>query len=357
MKLSNSPSENDDAPNPFLSSSASSTPPPVAPKNAPAPNAPASSTAREIFAANAQDNSAAALRAERSRLVASSYRPSGRIGTAGFPLLLVWPILVGALGGYVFWISNWHTLLVSQIVLGFALGFTMFPAIYFGKVRNPRAAATSAVFAALVALLCWHAMAAKELRDEYIGYFTKLAVQAKVPPSQARARISGMLTPYRTARLYAQDRTAYGVTLTSDSDSRSGGSGGTRIVGAWYWLLAFFEFAMTALMAAILAMAWATKRFSEERDRWYRRKLMANVNSAQAMSVLEMLQSGQWSQAGNLARSAKSKEGFALTIYDCPPQSDGVVTMTTSAGNNQTHHLFEAEVPAENIARLRGENV
>lgn len=349
MKLSNSPSENDGEPNPFSSSSAADAPP-VAPKNAPD-----SSTAREIFAANAQDNSAAALRAERTRLVASSYRPSGRIGAAGFPLLIFWPLLVGALGGYVFWISQWHTLLVSQIALGIALGLLMFPAIYFGKVRNTHAAATSAVFAALIALLCWHAMAAKELRDEYIGYFTQLAVQAKVPEAKARAQISGLLTPYRTARLYAKDRTAYGVTLRSDSDSRSGSSGGgTRIVGAWYWLLALFEFAMTALMAAIIAQAMAIKRFSEERDRWYRRKLLSNVNPAQAMTVLEMLQSGQWQQAGNLARSAKSKEGFALTIYDCPPQSDGVVTMTSSAGNNQTHHLFESEVSADNLALLRG---
>ena len=351
MKLSNSPSENDGAPEPFSSSSASDAPPPVAPKNAPA-----SSTAREIFAANAQDNTAAALRADRVSIVASSYRPSGRIGAAGFPLLFVWPILVGALGGYLYWISNWHTLLVSQIVLGFALGLLMFPAIYFGKVRNTRAAATSAVFAALIALLCWHAMAANELRQEYIGYFTRLAVQAKVPEAQASARIASLLTPYRTARLYAKDRTAYGVTLRSDSDSRRG-SGGTRIVGPWYWLLALFEFGMTALMAAVIAQAAAMKRFSEERDRWYRRKLLAIVNAGQAGSVLQMLQNGQWQQAGELARTAKSKEGFALTIYDCPPQSDGVVTMTSSAGNNQTHHLFEAEVPAENIARLRGENI
>jgi hypothetical protein len=55
-----------------------------------------------------------------------------------------------------------------------------------------------------------------------------------------------------------------------------------------------------------------------------------------------------------VARAYRSPDnsGAAITIYDCPPQCDGVVTVTTDV-NNQTHFAFEAAASAEQIAALR----
>ncbi len=316
-------------------------------------------TARDIFAINAQENTAKALAADNASVVASSYKPSGRIGALGMPMLVLWPLLVGVLVGYGHWIvtQSWNSVFITNLLLGIVLGCALFPAIYAGKVRNTRAAAASGTLAALVALLCWHTLAARQLRNDYIDYIMQPGVEAKAPqPSQAarqqaRARLEQMMTPATAARLYVQDRLMRGITLSSSSRSR--GESATRVAGAWYWLLAAFELALSALMAAIVAQSFAARRFSEASDSWYRKKLLAVVNPAQCATVIKMMRDGDWRGAGTLSRASKTDSGYAVTIYDCAPQSDGVVTVTCEV-NKKMHHFFESEVSAQNITQLRG---
>lgn len=346
---------NDSSPQPFSSSTATDQ------TNAgiESKNAPASTVASEIFAANKAENKVPARGTAGNKVTGPSYKPSGRIGDLGLPLLLLWPFAVGAGIGYVYWLISQQTnpLFFSQMFLGIALGLAMFPAIRLGKCRSTRAAVASACVAAFVALLLWHALQARQMRTDYIDYVTKLFVQARLPAAQARAKAEKALTPQVTARLYLKERTKYGVTLREQSSTSSSyGStytSATRVVGVWFWVLCAFELLLTALLASVAAQIMASLRFNEERDAWYRKRTLATVQPSRAYELLQFMKAGQWREAGALARSAKAGEGYLVTIYDCAPASNGVVTVTQSV-NKQTHYLLETPVSQQEIALLRG---
>ena len=319
-----------------------------------------SSVAREIFAANVAKNKVPARGTKSNRVTGPSYKPSGRIGDLGLPLLMLWPLIAGVVIGYGYWLfsQQWNPLFFSQILLGLALGLAMLPAIRLGKCRNTRAAIASAIATSLIAFLLWHGLQARQLRTDYVGYITSLGVKSKIPEVQARAKAEQFLTPDRTARLYLKERTVNGVTLREDSGStlsNSASGSGTHIVGLWYWVLEAFELVIVALMASVVAQNIASNRFSEERDNWYRKKVLCAVQPTKTRALLRLMQAGQWREAGALARSSTTQNGYTVTIYDCAPASNGIVTVTQGV-NKQTHHLFEAEVSQENIALLRHPN-
>ena len=196
---------NDSSPQPFSSSTATDQQNAgPEPRNAPSENAPDSAVAREIFAANKAENKVPSRGMAGNKVVGPSYKPSGRIGDLGLPLLLLWPLVAGVVVGCLYWLVSQQTnpLFFSQIFLGIALGLAMFPAIRLGKCRSTRAAVASAVGAACFALLLWHGLQARQMRTEYIDYVTRLSVQARLPEAQARAKAEKALTPQVTARLY-----------------------------------------------------------------------------------------------------------------------------------------------------------
>ncbi|RYG69523.1 hypothetical protein EON80_09630, partial [bacterium] len=66
------------------------------------------------------------------------YRPSGRIGALGIPLLLFTLLLVPLWAAFLY-DKLWHfrnMAFFSAIALGVLVGFATYPAIHFGKVRN-----------------------------------------------------------------------------------------------------------------------------------------------------------------------------------------------------------------------------
>ena len=345
----------DNSPNPFSSSSAIDNAQPQESSSLPP-------TARDIFAVNAQVNQAP-KRAKGTRankpINNSIYKPSGRIAPYGVPLLVLWTLPASTLVGFAYWLFTqyWNPVFFAQIFLGFALGAAMFPAIRLAKCRNTKIAVGAAVLLSVLTLVMWHALEARDLRSDYVDYVTKLGVQSGVPEATAHARAEAFLTPTRTARAYLRTVTRYGVTLRDEDSSHISGSsqGGTRVVGAWYWLMQAFELLIAAVCAAAIAQGAASARFSEACDRWYRKSKFASVAPSRVVELMDLMKDSRWREAGQLVQKSRSESTFSLTIYDCAPASDGFVALMQTA-NNQTACLFESVASQQDIALLRNPN-
>ena len=323
---------------------------------------------KAIFAANAQVNAPQRVVAkapaetptEQAAATATGYKPSGRVGALMPLMFLVWAPLAAALCGFLYSLMTgfFNPFVIGECLLGFLLGLTLWPAIRLGKCRNVKVAVALGIVAALWTYFAYLVADAVAAREDYAQAATQYVAQRfQMPAPQARALVEARLTPVRYFKLYMEERAASGVSLHDEKDARVRGvasSGGMQFSGVGYWLLMAGQVVLIALLAAGVTANAAGGRYSEEQDRWYRKKSLYSVNPADVTPLLALARSGRWKEAGALAKASKTGGaiGVVVTVYDLPPQGGGFVEITAGV-ENKTHRLFEAPVTVEEIRQLR----
>ncbi len=348
------PSPGDNSP--FSSSSHEpGTPPPFASKPSPdSANLPKS--VQEIMATNAKVNSGTG--GTRLSVVKTSYKPSGKVGPLAWPLMLVLSLGGGALVGAMwhFLAPNFNTLLFTQLIMGGALGAILFIAATVGKVRSARFAAGWGVLGTLALYGTYHTLAAAEMRSEILDAFSqRIASSGKGGPSpaQVRAGLAKKFTLPRAIGLYWRENYKYGVTLRDDhTSSINGSSSGTHLDGIGYVILLMGEIGLASAFAALIPAAAASRRFSEETDRWFNRKRVFGLPASALEPTVRALEAQDWAKAASYGIK-QVKQTNVGTVYasTVPGASTGWIEVIYAV-EKQQKLLFERELPVEALRAL-----
>ncbi len=314
-------------------------------------NVPAS--VREIMAQNAVQSAARQSKGGGLPVVASSYKPSGKVGPYAFmPMLLV--TLVGALltsAIYFFVSPHFNYLLVTQIYLGGLIGGAVWLGAKAAKARSSCYVRAFAVVATLLVFGIYHTAMVWQGREDSLDYYAPLmAKKSGQSVSVTRAKMAQQLSMARAAQYYWQDNYDEGVTLTDDNNV---GSSGTHLAGLAYVGLLLFEFGFTALIAAAVAATATTARFSESQGRWYCKKRAFAVKSPDLWEILRALQAEDFARARQIAlnRTFRANAVGAVYFSRVAGEAGGWIEMTVTQDKRQ-HLLYEAQVSDDKLRAL-----
>lgn len=331
---------------------------PVPNSNLAAPNdsLPVPASVKEIMATNAQVNSGAG--ATGLPVVVKSYKPSGRVGPLAWPIMLMFALASGVLVGtiYHFVAPSFSTLLFTQLLLGAALAVPMYLGATLSKLRSANFGVAFGVLATLVLYATFHTWGAWQMREDVLGMFSTQLARAsggKATPSQVRARLGRRFTLPRAIELYWKDRYQSGVTLRDEDTSKVGSStAGTSIAGPAYVGLLVCEIGLTALIAAIGAGAVATRRFSEEGNRFYSRKRVFGLSRSGLAPTIRAFQAGDWDKGAQYGIQKIKQENPATVFASTVPGAQTGWLEVVYSANKETKLLFEKEVPIEALRTL-----
>lgn len=289
------------------------------------------------------------------------YVASGRLDKSTWPLLALSIPVASILVAYIRFrlVGDSGTVFLTQAIIGAAVGALMFPALQLGKCRNTKIAGTAALLATLLSYIAHTGFMAASERPEYVAYYTEdVARSRKISTQQAHAVVENGLTPLRYARMWFGDRAINGVTLSNSSSSSSSSrlrDSGTRITGLGYYAFELAECLLAAFFAFIISSNIAGRRFSETHDSWYRKKKLSRFKSEQIPAVLDLIEQDSWGAAGTLIKSSNggsNKDNGTINLYQVPGQEEGIVSLTRTSGK-QSHLLFEAFIPEEDMRQLK----
>lgn len=303
---------------------------------------------------------AAAPAAPTSVSAPTEYKPSGKIGPLGWPLLAVTFLLAPVVLGYLYdvsahfglgLLSSMWMILIAAAVLGGLVGAAFFPAIQLGKVRNAPLVLGLAFVAGLGAFGVSMLAESNKYRGEMIEIFAPImAKEEKISASQAQAQLSERLSLFKTAQIYWGARVEDGLTV-----SRRGS--GTQINGTMFVALKAIEALLCSIGAVIVANLLVSRRFCEEFNRWYVSKNLFNVLPDAVPALVAAGNAGQWEQFRQIAAASKDpnyKEFKpSITLFSVPDKEGGIVQIRGFVSANQNvGTVFEREVSGEELRRL-----
>lgn len=226
----------------------------------------------------------------------AGYQPSGKIGRLGLPYLLITLLLLppaaaflyvktAHFGGSVF--SSIWALVITSALLGAVVGAGFFPAIQFGHVRNVPVAVVFGLLAGALVLPLSMGIEAMEHRDEV----------AKQKSSEASA-----LSPVQVTKLYWQSYAQGGIKVTGRRAREA------NIDGGMFWALTGIQWLLAALTAAVGALLWANRRYSEEAGRWYISKTIGNVLPQRLPDLIAAGNAADWTRFARVMNESKDPQ-------------------------------------------------
>lgn len=277
-------------------------------------------------------------------------RPSGRLGPLGAPLLLltllVLPLLAAFLYNTLWQFGN--LLVFSAIGLGVLVGFAMYPAIHFGKVRNR---AVAGVLGAIIGFATYGSAMGLEAwgyRSQFVADDINYLTKAQgVAPAKAKSMVEAHYTPLNMATTYWQERATAGVTLTS-SRTRSS----SQVTGTTFWVLQGLELVLVTIIGMGMAIFFAGRRYSEEFNRWYNTKLLGSVHAANFEELMAAAHNSDWARARQCIGSEKSSSqvGAQLDVAYLPEKPGGLLTISAKVHKNKgLEPIFERELSNEEM--------
>ena len=285
-------------------------------------------------------------------IVAPSYKPSGKVGPYAFlPMFLatvVGALLVGT--AYFFIAPHFNYLLATQAYLGALLGGAIWLGAKAARARSSRYAQAFAVLGTLLLFAVFHGATIWQTRAAMLDYYApQMAQKSGLSLAATRAQMERQLTFARAARFYWQDSYADGVTISDDKDD----SGGTQLSGLAWVALEACEIGFTMLIAAAVATAATTARFSETQGRWYRRKRAFAVKSADTWTVLSALQAGDYAGARAIAaRNSKKETALGGVYFSRVAGEPGGWAEFALTQDKKTHLLYEAQISDDALRAL-----
>ncbi len=274
----------------------------------------------------------------------ASYRPSGKVGPLGWPLLLLSLFLVPLVSGFLYE-KLWHFgefLIFSSIALGALVGALLFLPVHFGKVRNPLLAAILGCIIGAATFGTSMFLQAQQHRDTYIAYETEYLVKTKgVKPQQARDAVTKFYTPLNMTRYYWQDRAQAGVTLTS---SRRRGQ--SQLSGGMFWALEGLEFFLVALCGGFLARYAAKRRFSEDTTEWFTTKAVYGISPLYVGPFMQSLDENDFDKARRIAATTAGQQvGAQAVVSYLKEKSGGILTIKARTHKNkEMQPIWEREL-------------
>jgi hypothetical protein len=302
-----------------------------------------------LFAANKNANARTMMPALGMPIVAG-YRPSGRVGVLAFPLALLALVVVPTLSAWLY-LSLWHfghMLLLSQILLGVAAGVMLFPVVHVGKMRSPVMAGTLGVLIGLATFLGAMGWEAWQFRPQYIaGESTYLANKYHLSPQKARAATEKFYTPTNTIKFYWMDRASAGLTVTS-----SHGGGASHMGGALFWVVEGCELLLVTVVAALIAVQFSQRRFSEEFNRWFVTKNFGVVHPLHLEPLLDTLRVGNYAHASRFSYYHRKDypHGPQVSASYLPQKAGAVLTVSAKTDTKKgLQTVFERELTNEEM--------
>jgi hypothetical protein len=277
-------------------------------------------------------------------------KSSGSFGIMGPPLLLLTLLIVPPVAALLY-DKLWHfgnMLIFSALAFGLLVGFAMYPAIHFGKVRNKAMAVIMGAIIGFAAFVGAMGLEAWGYRSQFVDYDVASLVKSKgVQPQQARQMAEAYYTPFNMTKTYWEERSAAGMTITS-SKTRSQ----SQISGTIFWVLQGLELGLATLITAGLAAFFAGRRYSDEFDRWYNTKLLGSVHAANFQELMNAANSGDWAKVRACIGSEKSSSqvGAQLDVAYLPEKPGGWLTISAKVHKNKgLQPIFTQELTNEEM--------
>lgn len=272
------------------------------------------------------------------------YKPSGKVGPMGWPLILVTFLMAPGLAAFLYdktahfgmgLFSSMWTVLIGAALLGALIGAAFFPAIHFGKVRNANLAALVGCLAGLIAF-------SMALSQEASAHRAAV-VSASAPQTTSDATQVQAESPITATRQYLEQRAQSGLEVTG----RRGR--GANINGKMFWALLGIE-ALLCAIAATLVMYFAVgRRYSEERNCWFISKTPYNVLPHDVPAIVQAANARDWSRVAQIAAASKDpnfKEFKPpLVVHYVPEKPGGILEIRAIADPKQpVATVFESEL-------------
>lgn len=319
------------------------------PTSNPFDNPASTSEASALFAANKNTNTRTMMPAQGMPTVAG-YHPSGRIGVLALPLMLVSLVVVPALCAslYVSLAHFGHLMLISQILLGVLVGAMLFPVVHLGKMRNPVLAGTLGAIIGAATFLGAAGWEAWQFRPQYIaGESAYLVQKYHISPQQARAATEKFYSPVNTFKFYWLDRASVGLTVTSSS-----GRGASHMGGSLFWVVEGCELFFVAVVATLMAVQFAQRRFSEENNRWFVTKNFGALHPLHLQPFLDTINAGNYAHAARFSFSPKKDypHGPQVSVAYLPEKAGGIFTVNAKTDPKKgLQPVFERELSTEEM--------
>ncbi|HEX8549979.1 MAG TPA: hypothetical protein VF681_00350 [Abditibacteriaceae bacterium] len=277
-----------------------------------------------------------------------SYKPSGKMGALGFPLLLASLIVFPPLAALLYE-KLWHfggLLAFSAIALGVFVGALMLVSVRLGKVRKPILAGVLGAIIGLATFSGTMVLEAQKYRTAYIAADAAYLMKAKkIKEQQALDLTTQFYTPANMTRVYWQDRATQGVTLTSSRRQTQ-----SQISGSTFWALKALELALVTACAGGIAANAASRRFSEEYDMWYSSKLIYEVHPLHVGQFLDELHAGNFEAAARIGAlpSAEKLHGALATVSYLKEKPGAVLTVKATTNKNKPlQPIYEQALSSE----------
>lgn len=250
----------------------------------------------------------------------------------GCLLMILFGLAGGLLaGGLVFGISRIiYLIILFPIGMGMAAGYLIAKAVRVGKVRHAGVAALAAVGTGLLIYGAFWV-------GEYLAFRSEVR-EFIMEEMVAEFGESDALAANQIVDRFLEEEVGSGgvggfVLLSAREGMELGriGRGQMLNIGqtlTWiYWLV---EIVIIAAVAAGIAMDEAGRPFCTTHDRWYERnKLVGGVVVEQANTAMQLLQTGQYTELGNLLNPKAPAPGLAFYAASCRDcvSSDPVLTV------------------------------
>lgn len=239
------------------------------------------------------------------------YRPSGKIGPLGLPLALISLGLLPFFAAFIYqktahfglglFSSMWFTV-GAALLLGIVVGLGFYPAIQWGKIRNPTLIAGVALLAGIATF--------------------GLALCLEANDHRAEIAPSALSSPVALTQSYLAGRAETGQQVTG----RRGR--GANINGGMFWAMLGIEGLLCAIGAAVAANLLAGRRYSEQFGRWMKSKTLFNFPNAAAPELVALANVSDWANFAARARASKGNDSenvSSATVYTMPEQEGGVL--------------------------------
>ncbi len=236
-------------------------------------------------------------------------KPSGKIGPLAWPLLLLSllampPILavlyVKSAHFGVSFFGSIYLVVGAALLLGALIGGALFPAIYFGKVRNIALAATVGLLAGTFGYLLALGLEAHEHRVEVAEQ--TITISAFPGPTEEMFRAAAdRMGPLEITRLYWKIQADKGLSV-----SRRGTK--ATVNGGMFVALELIEWLLCAIAAGVVANLLAARRFSEHANRWYRSKTLHSVLPDAVPLLIQAADARDWPRFSEIARASRNPE-------------------------------------------------
>jgi hypothetical protein len=275
---------------------------------------------------------------------------TGGFGLIGPPLLLLTLLVVPPMAALLY-DKLWHfgnMLIFSALALGVLVGFAMYPAIHFGKVRNKVMAVIVGGLVGLASIVGAMGLEAWGYRDQFVNDDVAFLVKSRgMQPQQAKQMVEAHYTPFNMTKTYWEERGAAGMTITSSKTRTQ-----SQISGTTFWVLQGLEVAMVTIIVAGLAAFFAGRRYSDEFDRWYNTKLLGSVHAANFQELMAAANSGDWARVRSCIGSEKSSSqvGAQLDVAYLPQKPGGWLTISAKVHKNKgLQPIFTKELTDEEM--------